>query len=272
MSIDNFYPYAGDHAVQSATFVVEWAEPLKAEAIAAINKLANKFRNFGLSHVQHQQFVQFKIEPNSPDGSQKHGSQQGLGGIVFARPAEPGVVTRSITISRQNCMIVVPDYTRWESVFADVQAYLKVALDEVAPSRPISTIGLQYNDIFQWKDDPADLNLAEVFADDAFIPPSIFRQTRLWHVHQGYMEQPALPVVHSRITNVNVDMLEPAGERMIQIIGSHRATLSEPLWQSHLKNKQIMLDMFSSLHQANKQMLAKLLTKQVCEKIHLSSD
>jgi uncharacterized protein (TIGR04255 family) len=272
MSIENFYPYAGNHAVQSATFVVEWAEPLKAEAIAAVNKLANKFKNLGLSHVQHQQFMQFKVEHNPLEGSPKHGTQHGLGGIIFARPAEPGDVTRSVTISRQNCMVAVPDYTRWDTVFADVQAYLKVALDEIAPSRPLSTIGLQYNDIFQWKDDPADLDLTEVFARDAFIPPSIFNQAGLWHLHQGYLEQHDSPVAHSRLTNVNVDMLDPSGERMIQIIGSHRATLKEPLWQSHLKNKQIMLDVFTSLHHANKQMLAKLLTKKVCEKIRLISE
>lgn len=272
MTIDNLYPYAGDHAVQNATFVVEWAEPLKAEAIAAVNKLATRFKNLGLSHVQHQQFMQFKFEHNPLEGPQNQGTQHGLGGIVFARPAGVGEITRSVTISRQNCMIVVPDYTRWDKVFADVEAYLKVALDEVAPSRPLSTIGLQYNDVFQWKDDPSDLNLKEVFADDAFIPPNVFAQTGLWHLHHGYMEQHSSPVAHSRLTNINVDMLDPAGERIIQIIGSHRATLRDPLWQSHLKNKQIMLDVFSSLHSANKQMLGKLLTKQICEKIRLTSD
>lgn len=276
MSIENLYPYAGAHAVQNAVFVVEWAEPLKEDAITTASKLAAKFKNLGLSHVQHQQMVQVKIEQRQlgDNSTPSHGSQisNGLGAVVFARPASVGEVTRSVTISRQNCMIVIPDYTRWDAAFDDVQAYLKIALGEIAPLRPLNAIGLQYNDVFSWKDEPSDLNLKEVFAENAFIPTNVFEQKGLWHLHHGYMESHDAPVPHARLENINVDMLETSGERTIQIIGSHRATLREPLWQSHLKNRQVMLDMFSSLHIANKHMLRRLLTKQICEKISLTAD
>lgn len=276
MSIENLYPYAGDHAVQNAIFVVEWAEPLKVDAIIAASKLAAKFKNQGLAHVQHQQMLELKIEQSHIGGqSSPSASSQvsnGPSAVVFARSANPGEVTRSVTISRQHCMIAVPDYSRWGVVFADVQSYLKIVLDEIAPQRPVSAISLQYNDMFNWKDEPADLNLKEIFAENAFIPTSVFQQKGLWHLHQGYMEEVSSPVQHSRLQNINVDMADTSGQRVIQIIGAHRATLREPLWQSHMKNKQVMLDMFSDLHLANKKMLQQLLTKELGDKIRLTSN
>lgn len=273
MAIDSLYPYAGDHAVQNAIFVVEWAEPLKVEVLSAANKLANKFKNLGLSYVQHQHALELKLEQSSGVAAQPTaGSKQVLNAIVFARPAGVGEITRSVTLSRQNCMIAIPDYTRWVDVFKDVEAYLKIALEEIATQRPLTVIGLQYNDVFNWKDNPSELNLHEIFSDKAFIPPSAFEQKGLWHLHHGYLANHELPVPYAGLENINVDMLDTAGERMIQIVGSHRATLREPMWQSHLKNKPRMLEMFTSLHNANKLMLSKLLTKQVCEKIRLTAE
>lgn len=274
MSIENLYPYAGDHAVQNVIFVVEWAEPLKADAISKASKLATKFKNQGLAHVQHQQVFEFKIEQslgNQVPPSSGSPISKEPGAVVFARSANTGEVTRSVTISRQHCMIAVPDYTRWDIVFTEIQAYLKIALDEIAPLRPLNAISLQYNDVFNWKDEPSNLNLKEVFAEDAFIPASVFEQKGLWHLHQGHMESQNLPVQHSRLENINVDMVDAAGERVIQIIGAHRAALREPLWQSHLRNEQVLLDIFSSLHIANKQMLRRLLTEQMCKKIMLTA-
>ncbi|MGK5017031.1 TIGR04255 family protein [Janthinobacterium sp. HLS12-2] len=276
MNIDNLYPYAGNHAVQNAIFVVEWAEPLKTDAMIAINKLATKYKNLGLSHVQHQQMLEVNFEHMQTAAQEPRQtsrvSNQALSGIVFARPASVGEISRSVTISRKNCMIAIPDYTRWADVFKDVESYLKIALEEVGSTRPLTTIGLQYNDVFNWKDAPSELDLRAVFSEKAFIPPNAFEQTGLWHLHHGYLENHSDPVPHSRVENINVDMLDTAGERIIQIVGSHRASLREPLWQSHLKNKSVMLEVFTSLHKANKIMLGKLLTSQVCEKIRLTTD
>ena len=270
MNIDNLYPYAGNHAVQNAIFVVEWADPLTPKMIEAASKLASKFKNHGLSHVHHQQIFEFKIEQSQSTTQAPPSSGGTAGAVVFSRSANPGEVARSVTISRKHCMIAVPDYVRWDVVFEDVQTYLKIALEEIAPTRSLSAISLQYNDMFNWKDEPSNLNLKEIFVENSFVPTSIFEQKGLWHLHQGRMDSKDLPVKHSRIESVNVDMVQDSGARVIQIIGGHRATLDEPLWQSHLKNKKVLLDMFLSLHNDNKLMLCRLLTKQVCNKIMLT--
>jgi uncharacterized protein (TIGR04255 family) len=272
MSIENLYPFAGPHAVQNAIFIVEWAEPLKAEVIQSFSKLAAKYKNLGLPHVQHQQNFEFKIDTNPGVAGPRASTQPATpSAVVFARSGIPDQVVRSVTLSRSHCMIAVPDYTRWDIVFEEVFKYISIALEELKGLRPISTIALQYNDVFSWKDDPSSLNLRDVFAPNAYIPESVLQQNGLWHVHQGILADDHLPVVHRKLENVNVDMLNTAGELTIQIIGAHRAILGTPLWQAHLKNKAVLTEIFESLHIANKRMLMRLLTPAVCAKINLSS-
>lgn len=268
MSIENLHPYAGDHAVQNAIFVVEWAEPLKSEAIIHASKLATKFRNSGLGEINLQNTLALKI--GDPVNNVPHiQDDNGLGAVIFSKKTPMGEAIRSVTISRENCMIVISDYSNWDSVFADVQQYLKLALEDIAPLRPINVIGLQYNDSFSWKDDPSELNLREIFNENAYIPKYTFSQTGLWHVHTGYMEALTQPIEHTRLENINVNLADLNGERTIQIVGSSRAQLKSPLWQAHLKNKQQMINMFDVLHALNKQTLKKLLTIDLCRKIKL---
>lgn len=271
MNIEPLYPYAGNHAVQNAIFAVEWAEPLKSDVIQSLGKLATKFRNLGLSNVEYRKTIEIKIDRPAPGAAVPSQKQsEVLDAVIFTKPALLGEIPRSVTISRQGCMIAVPDYTRWAEVFNDVNTYFKIALDEIPP-RPITVVGLQYNDLFIWKDDPAELDLRDIFSASTFIPPSVFSQTGLWHLHHGYILKESAPTPHSRLDNINVDMIEHFGERAIQITSSHKVTFNDPLWQPHQKNKQIMFDMFSYLHMINKEVLEKLLTIDVSRKIQLTT-
>lgn len=268
MSIENLYPYAGDHAVQNAIFTLEWAEPLKVEAIHAAKKLATKFKNVGLPHAAEHQF-EFRIETR-PIAAGAQSNVPTPTAIIFASSATPGETSRSVTITRNHCLVTVPDYTRWDTVFAEVKKYFKIVFDEIGPSRPISAINLQYYDIFTWRDEPENLNLREVFSQNAYIPESIFEQTGLWHVHQGMLQKHSSPISHDQLDNLNVEFQDVNQQRVIQITGAHRAILRDPLWQVHLKNEPLMHDIFGVLHTKNKTMLHRLLTSTMTDRINLS--
>ena len=268
MSIDKLFPAADGHAILNAAFVIEWAEPLTIDLVHGLAKLATKFKNSErpLLQMLPQQTVEFSL------GAQDSGQaiSHGLSGYLFFEPAVDQSHVRSVSISRQNCIIVITDYSRWIEVWAQVQNYLKIALEYVGPKRPLNVIGLQYTDKFNWRDDPDELDLTEVFSGDAYLPANALKQKGLWHSHHGFLEAQELPVPHNRLENVNVDVNEAGGERVFQVTTSHRVTLKTPLWQSHLKNEQVVYDIFDRLHDANKDMLSKLLTPGVCEKINLN--
>jgi uncharacterized protein (TIGR04255 family) len=268
MTIENLYPFAGAHAVQNATFVIEWPDLLPESVIVEANKLGTKFKNVGLDHhlLQHQ--VELKLS-NAPDA--QHSQKSFIGGILFSTSQEVTPTARSVLLSRNGCIVSIPDYTRWAAALKDVEKYLKIVLDEIGPLRPISVIGLQYTDTFSWKDDPAELNLEEVFSSDHFVPKNILQQKNLWHLHQGYFQKHSTPVSHVLLENINLETHDNNGLRVIQITGSHRATLENLMWQSHMKNKDNLFSMFSALHQANKTMLSKLLMPEVRNRINLDA-
>lgn len=265
MNIENLQPVAGDHAVQSVHFVVEWGGPLPTDSILALGKLNSKFRNLGYGNVLPQNRVQLKL-----DGSGPTTTTHGVSGYIFTQHPQPEV-GRQIGVNAENCTIMFPDYTRWDNVFNDVQEVVKLILDEVGTQRPIRTIGLQYNDAFLWNDDPEELNLQEVFKSDFVIPPHVFSLAGLWHLHHGFFEKFAAPLPHVVLQNINVDMVDSNAGRVLQIVGSHKATLNELLWQPHKKNKAEFLAMFGHLHELNKVMLRKLLMENICKRIKLDS-
>lgn len=270
MSIEKLYPFAGEHAVQNVVFIVEWADQLTTDALVEACKLATKYRNLGLPEMSQQNMLEVKFHNGEAQG-QSAQTSSGLGGVQFTSHARNDGSARMVVISRTNIMVMIPDYTRWDIVWTEVQAYLKPALEQIGSLRPINVIGLQYNDVFSWQDDPSELDLSEVFVKDCFIPLHALEQKGLWHLHHGYIEKRISPVGCSLLHNLNVDLNDVNGQRRINIVGSHRASLVEPLWQSHLKNKSVVLDMFVALHTSNKVVLEKLLTPAVCEKIKLNA-
>lgn len=265
MNFENLQPVSTDHAVQSVHFVIEWSGALSNDSVLALGKLQTKFRNLGYGHMLPQHAVQINLDKGAPTLP-----SHGLAGYVFRqRPhSEPG---RQVSVSAENCTIMFPDYTRWDSVFSSMKDILKIVLEEVGSQRPLRSIGLQYVDIFLWNDDPADLDLREVFKADFVIPPHVFSQTGLWHLHHGYFENFQTPLSHAVLQNINVDMLDTVGGRALQILGSHKANLAELLWQPHMKNQMQFFAMISHLHELNKKMLRSLLTEKVRQRIKLDS-
>lgn len=268
MSIDKLFPVADGHAILNAAFVIEWAEPLTIDLIHGVTKLTAKFKNCErpLLQMHPQQTVEVSLGGQDSGQAVSHS----LSGYMFLEPALDQSQIRSVSISRQNCIIVITDYSRWLEVWTQVQNYLKIVLEYVGSKRPLSVIGLQYTDKFNWRDDPDELDLAEVFSGEAYLPANALKQKGLWHSHHGFLESQEQPVPHKRLENVNVDVSEVGGERVFQVTTSHRVTLNTPLWQSHLKNEQVVYEIFNRLHDANKIMLSKLFSPAVCEKINLN--
>ena len=267
MNFDNLHPVSGDHAVQAVHFVVEWGDPLSSDLVLALAKLHTKFRSMGYPNMVPQNRVSFKVEVGSnPSSAATHA----IAGYLFSQlPQEQ--LSRQISVTAENCTIMFPDYTRWGAVFGSVKEILKVILEEVGAHRPIRSIGLQYNDAFTWNDDPDELDLKAVFNNTSVIPPNVFLQRGLWHLHHGYFESFSSPVPHTVLQNINVDMVEKGALRQLQILGSHKATLKDVMWQPFKKNKDHFLQMFEHLHALNKDMIRALLTEKVRERIKLDA-
>ena len=271
MSLDHLHPFAGQHAIQSAVFVLNFANELDVGETSSIRVEATKLQNeFPVQIDRTRTTVHMQIGPMAaPPPS----SIVEVDGFEMARPAsvagEPN--RRSIIVSRTGIVVVVNDYTRWDKFKSDVDNYLSVLFAPVDAQKAVASIGLQFNDIFFWKADPSELQLKEVFAaDNPYLAPNVFLSPLLWHSYHGYFVSTEHPVRHQQLDNINVSRVAENEEHQLQILTSHQATLEKPLYKGWSGNKSILLAIQDSLHAKNKGILAKLLTDELQKKINLN--
>jgi uncharacterized protein (TIGR04255 family) len=272
MAIEPLFPFAGDNAIQSAVFAIEWTEPLSGSELRAIRALDEdqEFKRTFPSAIEPRMVM---INLNVDQGAQQVKSEQNqLAGVNFMRPSptNPGSMSKAINISPMNCLAIVNEYTRWVNVWAEVRGWLLKVAPIVTPSHSVNVIGMQYTDIFLWKADPSTLLLSEVLsAQSTYLPSHVFQTSSLWHSHHGFFEkQQTEPIAHDLLENINVNMLDSSGQRSLQIVSSHRATLTNPIWDiGHLATALDQL--MPHLHNRNKRVLRNLLTPAVQAKIKL---
>jgi len=184
-----------------------------------------------------------------------------------------GGSTRTLTVNPDSCIVIVKDYTRWESIKADIDRYLDVVLVAVnKTSTPVKAIGLQYTDIFNWKADPQELVMAEAFeVGNPYVVPNVLAANgpMLWHSHHGYFLDRTEPLAYRQLDNINVSRIEAAGGHSIQVLTSHRAELAKPLWKIGKEHRHFISEIQESLHGANKEILRSLFSKELRDKIKL---
>lgn len=271
------FPFAGDNSIQNVVFALEWAEPLTNSDLAAIyayreDPKATLIRKT-FPQVQQQRMVTINLDADS--GAQHANAiPNELGGINFTRPSVTniGAASRALIVSKSNCLAVVSEYTRWATVWAEVREWLSLITPKIADARPITTIGLQYTDVFLWKAAPSSFDLNSIFSQTTdFLPKNAFKTNGLWHSHHGYFARHEIPIQHDLLENVNVNVLENTGLRSIQILTSHKAILTTPIWKSMEVMDALDL-MMPDLHSRNKAVLEDLLTPEVKAAIKLKSN
>lgn len=271
MSLDHLYPYAGQHAIQSAVFALDFANELDLGEISGIRAEAAKL-TADFPQQSEVQRATFTLQVGPAEG---HPSSSNVepDGFQMVRPAQIGgqLNSRAMIVNRTGVVVVVNDYTRWDKFKFDVDRYLSVLLTHVDGQKAVASLGLQFNDIFLWKADPADLELKEVFeAGNRYLAPNVFESRLPWHSHHGYIENNINPVEYQQLDNVNVSRVAANAEHQLQILTSHRATLEKPLYKFWSDNKATLFAIQDSLHTRNKAILAELLTREAQNKISLS--
>lgn len=271
MSLEYLHPYAGDHAIQSAVFALDFLDPLNESVLKDLRKSANKSLLAEFPTVQDQQSVALNF--NTGQDSQQLTSIAKTGGFVMQKASQlPGLPSRVIVVSPNNCMIIVNDYSRWKAVKSDVDRYFAAILTVLNKNTvPINSIGLQYTDVFNWKADPSELVLSEVFAANGpFLVPNILNATApaLWHSHHGYFLDCAEPIPFKQLDNINVSRNDG---NTLHVVTSHRAQLASPLWKVGAENRAKIDAIQEHLHRANKEILKALFTENLQQKIKLNA-
>lgn len=272
MSLDYLHPFAGQHAIQSAAFAMDFSTELDVGEVERLRASATELKSdFPNIQDQHRTTINFQFAPGKQDAS----TAQDIGGFRLERPAPGGVPAaplRAIGVSRSNLIVAINDYTRWSKFKADAERYLGVLLKSINAQKGISSVSLQFSDAFVWRADPADMVLTEIFSETTqYLAPSVFaKKAVLWHSHHGYLIDQTAPVAFQELDNINVSRNLVAGAHQLQILTSHKATFPRPIFKILDANKDKVSTIMDLLHKKNKEILADVLTEEVQKKIGLN--
>lgn len=272
MSLDHLFPFAGNHAIQNAVFAIDFAQPLTDDNIKDVKKAAVKAFGQEFEPPVDQQTLAVNLALAGKAQNLQTSVQSG-GFAMQQSVSFAGIPRRIVSVSPGNCMVVINDYTRWDEISDAFNRYFDAILKVVgAAPIPVSGIGLQYSDLFNWKADAEELNLKEVFREGSlFLVPHMLsdKPPLLWHSHHGYFEDVDSPIKNRQLNNINVNRASVNEVDSIQVLTSHRAQLEKPLYQVGIANRKKISDVFELLHKKNKQMLQALLSDEVLAKIDL---
>lgn len=268
MSIDALHPVAGNHAIQGAAFVIQWPIPLERSHLDLVRSHAEQLKQW-FPIVQETKTVSIDL---NPAGGPPRQHDEELGGLRFVQPAPtigPAAVTRALHVNKEQLVIAVNDYTRWDEAWSRVAQWLGILLPSLLDGRPINAAILQYNDQFEWRAAPTELIMTEVFRTESqHLTKRVFDTPGFWHVHQGFVDSRTEPLTHDLIENVNVNLAEVNARRVITIFTSHHAVMQNPIWEANAAIDQLSV-LMDNLHERNKSVIKDILTEPVCQKINL---
>ena len=279
MSLDYLHPFAGQHAIQSAIFALDFTSELELNELTRLKLSAAELSaDFPKISDQHRATLRVQIKSGKPNSGESTAAMD-AGGFVMERPSPSQIgqtpPIRFINVTRENIVIVINDYTRWAKFKADVDRYLSILLKSVNAQKGIASVGLQFTDAFAWKADPEDLDLSEVFSTKTeYLVPSVFKRgSQLWHSHHGYLLEQTKPIEFQQLDNVNISrtVVGPHQQLQLQVLTSHKATFARPLYKILDSNRMKLSQIADLLHTKNKEILADILTEAVQSKIGLSA-
>lgn len=276
MSLEHLYPYAGHHAIQSAIAVVEWADGagggvLPPENLAALVAVAGiRLKELGFPDQEPVQVMQMAIGQGIPAGG---GQTITLGGLRASKKGNaPGTQARSVTLTRENLLVQINDYTRWSKVRPDIEQCLQQLLPLVGEHRAVRRINLQFNDVFRWRANPADLHMSEVFRKvSPWLPAHVFEVPSFWHSHHGYLAERTAPITCQQLNNINVSYGQQDGEPTVQAVLAHQGAMpvAAPLWVKTAEDVRPVMELLDAFHADNSSILADIFSDEVLQRIKL---
>lgn len=282
MSLDSLYPFAGDHAIQSAVFALEWpAESLAvpqdpSTSLVAYRDTVRSALAHDFQHVEDLMVFSMSMGPMAAGAGQliSQPTPQTAGFTLSRRSSIHGWPARTITVSPEHILIQINDYSRWENIRSDLRRYLLALLPLIKGYRPVAAIGLQIVDLFNWKNNPEQLQLAEVFRENSkYLPSNVMELTGLWHSHHGFLTSQSEPYLFDQLDNINVSRISTDGVDAIQIVGSHRAKFPVPRFIGVEDDIDCqVIKMQDHLHEVNKDILREILADGVLGKLKSFGD
>jgi uncharacterized protein (TIGR04255 family) len=184
-----------------------------------------------------------------------------------------------VILNRESFVYITPLYTRWNAFRTRVMELLKPSLDLALDLVPLQFAKLEYWDRFVFNGPIKDVDYRDLLKPNSkFVPGLPIDMKELWHSHVGFFAPPGDS--QRRLVHLNVDVIDitdnktsgdaqkPEQRRSVGIYSMAQDTLD-------LVNGAPTSDAVSAklgnMHDALKDVLREVITKQAAEQINLDS-
>lgn len=263
MNYEQLQPKAGNHSIDHVLIALEWSSPLNKVEIEQLRLHARPPENL---YPREEPQFNIHISADLNKGGSTSVQQQELSGFIFSRFGPDGTLLRQVQITHQHCLFVASDYTNWGDFLDEANGVIAKVISALPDSAAIAAVGLQYVDKFFWRGEAHEWSLKPILNQETTYAAQHIREcVDFCHSHHGYFEDDANATYpHKRLDNVNIDVVDHAGTKVLQLLTSHKAVLNTPLkTKESVEIRQIQ----ELLKRAHRQVLGNLLHPSVLERI-----
>lgn len=262
-------PYTDHHGIKSVIFALEFAAPISIEALLGIRDgdsgAALKKR---LPRLQEQRSIVLNLGAPHPQvgfGLGIDAANQPISGLQYDCTLPDGRVEWAVAIQQTSILITCGSYARWKGTSDTAREFLRLIVPHLNGA-VVAVVGLQYVDEFQSTVRKEEFQLSGLFSQTSrFVPQNLVERRGPCHSHHGYfdlLEEPPARILN----NVNVNVLEEPSAFRVEVVGSHRCMLREPIALADaavLEPDGPIGGVWEKLHAHNKAIIGDILIDEV---------
>lgn len=271
--LQQLYPFAGNNAIESAVFRLEWAGGRDASLLSEAVTVIPQMQKLGFADAKPVKAMTLSFGGNG-FGANAVGIDRRPEdvGYVFQKKNAQGNTLREVSIRDSQLVVIVRDYTRWKNVWKDVSTIFSVFADLLLKhEKQISGVALQYSDKFQWKS-AEKFPTEQILIQSPLLCSNAFQARGSWHSQHGYFADPKIEWANKRLDNVNISLASEGDTPTLAILTVHQYSVDadSAIDQKEFHEKTLAA-LFNAAHDDNKAILSGMLSAEVRAKISLGA-
>lgn len=262
-----FAPKTGGHSIAEVVFGLTFSEPFTADKIDELAESKDSWREF-LPRVGRSSGFEFTIDVQAGISAPMVTPAPGA---IFDRLNPDGTISWRLNVQQNSIYVNCLDYTSWTEIRPRAMELLKTASLLLATDTGVSTIVLQYVDIWEWASERNGYDLRSLLRPEKVVP-GVFDKGPNWHQHFGWF-RPSDAMGGGRILErFHLDAVDdPSTKPSVKLDGflsfepENKPVMGGAFWQSPQVDA-----LFDGLHDLNKDIVRGLLTEDMANRIGLN--
>ena len=252
-----FHPLNEDHAIESVKFSVILNSGIHPPSILAVERAHGVWKDT-LPAI------------SVADVDLDIGGRQGKApGVLFAFVKPDASPTWSMHIAGNRIDVECFLYSRWQRVWGTAREYFIKVLEVLYQNQSmlmVSAAELTVKDVFLG---PSEYSLDLLIRRSELVPDMLFKAGRVWHNHSGWLEDEHENI--RTVNNLNLQAIPLDDDTSVSIFHYQMLNTGVDLSiDKVLANDFAKIDgMMGRLHDANKTLIKKVVTTEICQRIGL---